>query len=398
MAHPVHGKYIALGVAGSVACYKAVDLASKLTQSGALVDVLMTGAATKFLSPLLFQSITHRPVTSDLFDPRSEMAMDHVAVAQRAAVVVIAPATANLIAKIAHGLADDAVTSTVLATTAPVIVAPAMDANMFDSPATQENVAKLESRGFTIAGPAEGRLASGLLGKGRLLDTQDLLGYVRWVLGRGGDLDGRKIVVSAGGTQEPIDPVRHITNRSSGKMGYAIAEGARDRGATAVLVTAPTSLPDPIGVRVVRVESALQMMDAVATESADAHALIMAAAVADWRPAASQEQKIKKGPSDGWSLELVKNPDILAKVRGNGLIRVGFAAESENIVANARTKLEDKDLDLMVANDVSRGDVFGADTNSVVLLDREGGAEELPELSKYDVGGHILDSVAKLVG
>ena len=398
MAHPVHGKYIALGVAGSVACYKAVDLASKLTQSGALVDVLMTGAATKFLSPLLFQSITHRPVTSDLFDPRSEMAMDHVAVAQRAAVVVIAPATANLIAKIAHGLADDAVTSTLLATTAPVIVAPAMDANMFDSPATQENVAKLESRGFTIAGPAEGRLASGLLGKGRLLDTQDLLGYVRWVLGRGGDLDGRKIVVSAGGTQEPIDPVRHITNRSSGKMGYAIAEGARDRGATAVLVTAPTSLPDPIGVRVVRVESALQMMDAVATESADAHALIMAAAVADWRPAASQEQKIKKGPSDGWSLELVKNPDILAKVRGNGLIRVGFAAESENIVANARTKLEDKDLDLMVANDVSRGDVFGADTNSVVLLDREGGAEELPELSKYDVGGHILDSVAKLVG
>ena len=397
MAHPVHGKHIALGVAGSVACYKAVDLASKLTQSGALVDVLMTGAATNFLSPLLFQSITHRPITSDLFDPRSEMAMDHVAVAQRAAVVVIAPATANLIAKIAHGLSDDAVTSTVLATTAPVIVAPAMDANMFDSPATQENVAKLESRGFTIAGPAEGRLASGLLGKGRMLDTPDLLGYVRWVLGRGGDLDGRKIVVSAGGTQESIDPVRHITNRSSGKMGYALAEGARDRGATAVLVTAPTSLPDPVGVGVVRVESALQMMDAVAAESADAHALIMAAAVADWRPAAFQEQKIKKGRGDGWSLELVKNPDILAKVRGNGLIRVGFAAESENLVANARTKLEDKDLDLMVANDVSRGDVFGADTNSVVLLDRDGGAEQLPELSKYDVGGHILDRVAKLL-
>ena len=398
MANPVHGKHVALGVAGSVACYKAVDLSSKLTQDGALVDVVMTSGATKFISPLLFQSITHRPVSSDLFDPRSEMAMDHVAIAQRAAVVVIAPATANLIAKIAHGLADDPVTSTVLAAGAPVIVAPAMDAHMFDSPATQENLAKLESRSFTIAGPAEGRLASGLRGKGRVLDTPDLLGYVRWVLGRGGDLEGRKVVVSAGGTQESIDPVRYITNRSSGKMGYALAEGARDRGANVVLVAAPSALRDPIGVDVVHVESAGEMLDAVSAESGDAHALIMAAAVADWRPRTPQEHKMKKGPDAGWSLSLVKNPDILAEVRGDHLVRIGFAAESQELVDNARAKLRDKKLDLIVANDVSgSGAVFGSDTNSVVLLDRNGGVQALAEMSKYDAGQRILDRVAKLV-
>ena len=398
MTNPVHGKHVALGVAGSVACYKAVDLSSKLTQDGALVDVVMTSGATKFISPLLFQSITHRPVSSDLFDPHSEMAMDHVAIAQRAAVVVIAPATANLIAKIAHGLADDPVTSTVLAAGAPVIVAPAMDAHMFDSPATQENLAKLESRSFTIAGPAEGRLASGLRGRGRVLDTPDLLGYVRWVLGRGGDLEGRKIVVSAGGTQESIDPVRYITNRSSGKMGYALAEGARDRGANVVLVAAPSALRDPIGVDVVHVESAGEMLDAVSAESGDAHALIMAAAVADWRPRAPQEHKMKKGPDAGWSLSLVKTPDILAEVRGDHLVRVGFAAESQDLVDNARAKLRDKKLDLIVANDVSgSGAVFGSDTNSVVLLDRNGGVQALAEMSKYDAGQRILDRVTKLV-
>ena len=227
---PLEGRNVALGVSGSIACYKAVDLASKLVQLGAEVDVMMTPAAREFVVPLTFAAITHRPVAESLFDPRSELLIDHVAIAERADVVIVAPATAQTIAKLALGFADDSISATVLATAAPVIVCPAMDANMYDSPATQANVETLASRGVTIAGPAEGRLASGLIGKGRLLETADLLGYVRLVLGRSGDMAGRKVVVNAGGTQEEIDPVRFISNRSSGKMGYAIAEAAIDRG------------------------------------------------------------------------------------------------------------------------------------------------------------------------
>ena len=276
----------------------------------------MTENAANFLTPLTFRSITHRPVVTDLFQPQSELSMDHVAIAQRADVVVVAPATAHTIAKIAWGLADDALTSTILATQAPVILAPAMDAHMYENPATQENLDKLKSRGIFIAGPAEGRLASGLVGKGRMLETQELMGHIRMVLGRECDLAARKIVVSAGGTQEPMDPVRAIWNRSSGKMGYAIAEAARDRGSNAVVVSAPTALPDPVGVRVVRIQTGLEMRDAIVQESEDANALIMAAAVADWRPATVSRQKVKKEASDSWTIELTKNPDILAEIRG----------------------------------------------------------------------------------
>ncbi len=398
MPNILERKCIVLGVTGSIACYKAVDLASKLTQEGALVDVVMTGAACQFVTPLTFRSITHRPVVTDIFDPQSELSIDHVALAQRASVIVIAPATAHTLAKLAWGLADDALTTTVLATTTPVIVAPAMDAHMYDHPATQENVSRLKTRGYTVVGPAQGRLASGLVGKGRLVETAELLGYIRLVLGRDGDLAGRKVVVSAGGTQEPIDPVRVITNRSSGKMGYAIAEAARDRGASAVLVTAPTALPDPVGVRMVRVNTALEMRDAITRECASADALIMAAAVADWRPASAHAQKVKKGAADTWVVELVKNPDIIASVQGQRLVKVGFAAESEDLLRNAQAKLVSKGLHLIIANDITAQDSgFAADTNKVVILDREGGVEDLPLLSKYEVGHRILDRVVKLL-
>ena len=398
MPGPLDGKRIALGVTGSIACYKAADLASKLTQTGALVDVLLTSSAARFISPLTFGSLTHRPVFTDLFDPQSELSMDHVAVAEAADIVVVAPATAHTIAKIAGGLADDVLTTTVLATRAPVLLAPAMDANMYESAATQENVAKLESRGCVIAGPAEGRLASGLIGKGRMLEPQELIGRIRAALGRNGDLAGRKIVVSAGGTREPLDPVRVIANRSSGKMGYAVAEAARDRGASTTVVSAATGLPDPVAVHLVRVETALEMRKAVLGACRDADALVMVAAVADWRPASTASRKVKKGESDTWSIDMVKNPDILSEANGARLIKVGFAAESEDLLANAGSKLVDKGLHLIAANDITSEDGgFGSDTNTVTLLDKEGGVEELPAMAKYDVANRILDRVAALL-
>ena len=393
----LEGKHITLGVTGSIACYKAIDLASKLTQAKANVDVALTRGAENFVSPLAFAAITHRPVVTDVFDPQSELSIDHVALAERSDVIVVVPATAHTIAKMAQGLADDVLTTTLLATQAPVIVAPAMDAHMFDHPATQANVKILEERGVTFAGPASGRLASGLIGKGRLVETAELLGVIRTTLGRDGDMAGRKIVVSAGGTEEAIDPVRVITNHSSGKMGYAIAEAARDRGASAVLVSTPTALPAPYGVRMVKVRSALDMRDAINHECQDADAVVMAAAVADWRPVSAADQKIKKGASNEWSIELTKTPDIIAGLIGDSLVKVGFAAESQDLIANAQSKLVSKGLDLIVANDITAVDAgFATDTNRVTILDREGGSDDLPLMSKYDVGVNILDRVKPL--
>ena len=398
MPNPLEGKFVVLGVTGSIACHKAVDLASKLTQAGALVDVIMTESATRFATPLAFQSITHRPVVTDTFDPSSADAIEHVAIAERADVLVVAPATANTIARMALGLADDALTTTALATRAPIILCPAMDGHMYENPATQENVATLESRGVVVAGPAQGHLASGLSGKGRLLEVREIIGYVRWVLGRSGDLSRRKIVVSAGGTREAIDPVRFISNRSSGKMGYAVAEAARDRGADTVIVAAPNDLPDPVGTRVVDVVTAAEMLDALSAECHDADALVMAAAVADWRPATEAEHKLKKGEADHMTIDVVRTPDVVASISRDDLIKVGFAAETDDLVANARAKLVPKGLHLIAANDVTAEDSgFSADTNEVVLIDREGGMEELGLLSKYDVGHRILDRVATLL-
>ena len=387
---------VVLGVTGSIACYKALDLASKLTQAGALVDTIMSYGATRFVTPLAFRSITHRPVVTDTFDPDSELSVEHVALAQRADILVAAPATAHLIAKVAAGLADDPLTTTILATAAPVMVAPAMDGHMYENPATRQNLATLRSRGIIVVGPATGHLASGMVGPGRLVEPAELMGHISAVLARGGDLAGRTIVVSAGGTREPIDPVRVVANRSSGKMGYALAEAARDRGADVVLVAAPTGLPDPVAVTTVHVETALEMRDAVMTSSEGAHALIMAAAVADYRPATASAQKMKKG-AETWSIELEQNPDILNEAR-DPLVRVGFAAESERLQENARAKVTGKSLDLIVANDITRDDSgFAADTNKVLLVDRHGNVEDLPLMSKYDVASRILDRVSELL-
>ena len=395
MSGPLENKHVVLGVTGSIASYKAVDLASKLVQAGALVDTVMSYGATQFVTPLTFRAITHREVVTDGFDAESELAIEHVALAQRADIVVIAPATVHCIAKLAGGLADDPLTTTVIATNAPLLVAPAMDANMYDHPATQENLAKLRERGVVIAGPGKGRLASGLVGMGRLLETPELLGYIAATLGQGGDLAGRKVVVSAGGTMEAIDPVRVITNHSSGKMGYALAEAARDRGAGVVLVTAPTSLPDPAQVQVVRVTSAQEMCDAVLEHVKGADALIMAAAVADYRPAAASDQKIKKS-KDELTIDLTKTTDILEAAQGN-FIKVGFSAESQGLLQNAKVKVKSKNLDLIVANDITDPDSgFGVDTNRVALIDRELRVEELPLLSKYEVSNRVLDRVCAL--
>ena len=395
MAGALAEKQVVLGVTGSIACYKALDLASKLVQAGALVDTIMSYGATQFVTPLAFRSITHRAVVTDSFDPQSQYSVEHVALAQQGDVVIIAPATVHCIAKLALGLADDPLTTTVVAFKGPLIVAPAMDGNMYDHPATQENLAKLKDRGVVIAGPGSGRLASGLVGVGRLLETPELLGYIAYAMGRDGDLAGRRVVISAGGTMEPIDPVRVITNHSSGKMGYALAEAARDRGASVVLVAAPTSLPDPPLVQMVRVKTAEEMKDAVLTSVKKADALVMAAAVADYRPASSATQKIKKA-DDELNIALAKTDDILLTAKGD-FVKVGFAAESQDLVKNAKSKVGAKGLDLIAANDITAEDSgFGTDTNKVTLIDRDLNVEELPLLTKYDVSNRILDRVVTL--
>jgi phosphopantothenoylcysteine decarboxylase/phosphopantothenate--cysteine ligase len=392
------GKTVVLGVTGSIAAYKAVELASQLTQAGARVEVIMTEAAIEFVTPLTFRNITGRPVVTKMFELTSEYSVEHVALAEAADVVIVAPATADIIARIAVGMADDMVSCTVLATKAPVIVAPAMHAAMYKNLVTQDNLAKLKARSFTIVGPDYGRLASSGVGLGRLVDVNEILGTICQVLGRSSDLAGRRIVVTAGGTQEPVDPVRCLSNRSSGKMGYALAEAARDRGAQVVLISAPTALPKPVGIDVVNVGTAQEMYEAVKKAVAKSDILIMAAAVADYRPRRVSRNKIKRELASSLTLELERTPDILVEVKGK-FIRVGFAAESEKIIANAQAKLEKKRLDLIVANDiVAKGSGIGADANQVVIIDRKGKVDELPLLAKREVADRILDKIAQFLG
>ena len=391
---------IILGATGSIAVYKAVDLASKLTQAGSRVDVVMTPEATQFLSPITFQSVTGRRICWDMWDAHSEVAEPHVALARGAELMVVAPATATVIARLALGLAEEMVSLTALATRAPLVVCPAMDSQMYEHPATQGHVETLRARGVHFVGPEEGRLASGQVGRGRFSEVESIIGGIRYVLGLRGDLAGKKVVVSAGGTQEPIDPVRYVGNHSSGKMGFALAEAARDRGAVVALITAPSALSDPYAVTVQRVRCAVEMRDAVINHCDGADALIMAAAVADYQPAEALHEKIKRQDAEGLTVDLVRTPDILAEVgRPPGLVKVGFAAESHDLLANARHKLQTKGLDLIAANDITAQDSgFGADTNRVILLDRDGGQEELPLMLKYDVAWRILDRVAQIMG
>jgi phosphopantothenoylcysteine decarboxylase/phosphopantothenate--cysteine ligase len=388
---------VVLGVTASIACYKAVELASQLVQAGAIVDVAMTPAATEFVTPLTFRSLTAREPYVDIWHPHGEYGEAHVELARRADVMVIAPATASTLARLAHGLAEDFVSLTALATQAPLLVAPAMDSQMWSHPATQANVALLTERGVQFVGPASGRLASGRMGAGRLVEPRVIAAEVRARLGRErGDLRGRTVIVSAGGTREAIDPVRYVGNRSSGKMGHAIAEAARDRGASVVVVT---TVPGdaPVGVTVVPVESATEMAAQIHAREGAADVLVMAAAVADYRPASAAGQKIKRGEAGDIAIDLIENEDIIASVTGIP-VKVAFAAETNDLIANAEKKLASKGAQLIVANDVTAaGAGFGTDTNLITILDRAGGREVLPLMSKYDCGMRVLDRVVELL-
>lgn len=396
-------KRVILGVAGSIAAYKAADIASKLTQAGARVDVILTSAAERFVTPLTFQSVTGRRAYTDNDLWGNEAHVLHVGLGHAADLLVIAPCTANTIAKLAHGQADSLLTVTALATQAPLLIAPAMDGGMYDHQATQENIETLKKRGATFIGPAEGHLASGLSGIGRLLETAEIIGHIRLILGQNGRLAGKKIVITAGGTQEPLDPVRVLTNRSTGKQGYALTQAALDMGAQVTLITTPTSLIPPVGARLVHVETASQMLEKVSDESAISDALIMASAVADFRPKSVSKNKIKKEGGIP-QIELEATEDILKTVAGKRSenecprVMVGFAAESRDLLENAANKLKSKGLDFIAANDISAEDAgFAVETNRVTLLFADGHQEALPLMSKTEVAEVILGRVAKLL-
>jgi len=398
-------KRILLGVSGGIACYKVVDLASKLTQAGALVDCVLTEAATKFVAPLTFTAVTGRPALTDADLWRSDLHVPHVGMGHAVHLIVVAPATANTLARLAHGLSDNLLTVSVLAAKCPLIVAPAMDAGMWEHPATQVNVEILRARGARIAGPAEGRMASGLIGVGRMVEPQELLGWIRAVLGKQGALSGRAVVVSAGGTREAIDPVRFVGNHSSGRQGFALAQAAIDRGAGVTLIAGATGLSTPVGAKRIDVESAGEMHDAVLEACRSADVLIMAAAVADFRPERAADQKIKKTKdTPELDLRLVRTTDILQAVKRQRdaaklpKVVIGFAAETRDLIENAQAKLDSKGLDLIVANDVSAKDAgFAVDTNRVTLLDAGGGVEALPVMSKAQVAERVMDRLVALL-
>jgi phosphopantothenoylcysteine decarboxylase/phosphopantothenate--cysteine ligase len=393
------GKRILLGVTGSIAAYKAVELLRELTKRGAEVQVAMTEAATRFVAPLTFETLSRQEVLLDMWSLAYSHRIGHIEATQRADLLLVAPATAQTIARLALGLADDFLSCIYLASRCPVLVAPAMDCDMFEHPALQENLGRLRARGVTIVEPESGVLASGQIGRGRLAELSTIVAAAERLLTAHSDLDGRVVLVTAGPTREPLDPVRYLTNRSSGKMGYAIAEAAARRGAKTILVTGPTALTPPAGVDVVHVETAQEMHDAVLAKLELADVILKAAAVADYRPARVAEQKLKK--SGGVPhITLEETPDILKAIgRRKGLrIVVGFAAETEQLQANAERKLRAKRLDLLVANEVGRPDSgFDADSNRVTILDADGGSEDLPLLPKREVAERILDRVVKML-
>ena len=419
----LQGKHIVLGITGSIAAFKAAELASQLAQKGAELDVILTPAAEKFITPLTLQSVTGRHAFTEADLWGGEAHVLHVGLGNAADLLVIAPCTANTIASLAHGQANNLLTITALAARCPLLIAPAMDGGMLEHPATQANLDTLLRRGTYVAGPAEGHLASGLLGKGRMLEPSELIGHIRLMLGRAGPLAGKKVVLSAGGTQEPLDPVRVLSNRSSGKQGYALAQAAIDAGADVVLISAPTALTAPVGARLVPVETARQMLDAVMAEASGAAVLIMAAAVADFRPRRVAPDKMKT--RDGIpQIELEATEDILKAVAalrhspeltapaasgstGGAAqasqfiaprVTVGFAAESRNLIDNAAEKLKAKHLNMIVANDITAQDAgFGTDTNRVTIIHENGDRDVLPLLSKAEVADAIIERIAGLL-
>ncbi|HEY2995222.1 MAG TPA: bifunctional phosphopantothenoylcysteine decarboxylase/phosphopantothenate--cysteine ligase CoaBC [Methylomirabilota bacterium] len=391
------GRELILGVTGSIAAYKAVYLLRELSRAGARVTVCLSEHAREFVGPLTFRTLSGRPVLGNLFDPQSDEAVEHVALAERAHALVVAPATANLLGKAAAGIADDFLTTLLLAARCPVVMAPAMDGGMWEHPAVVANVATLRERGVMVLEPDAGALASGLSARGRLPEVDAIVEALLTALTARRDLAGQRVVVTAGPTREPIDPVRYISNRSSGRMGYALAAAAVRRGAQVTLVSGPTTLMPPAVAAFVPVQTAEDMREAVLHHASGAAIVIKAAAVADYRVRQAAAQKIK-GKHD-LTLDLVPNADILAEVaaRGTGAFIVGFAAETNDVAANARAKLEAKGIDLLVANDVSRRDIgFDAEDNEVLLIDRWGGSRPLPRMPKSAVADAILDEILAL--
>ena len=396
----LEGKRIVLGVTGSIACYKSADLASKLTQAGALVDVILTDSAQQFVSDLTFRSVTGRPVFTDMWS-RDEH-VQHVGLGESADMLVISPATAHTLAKLAHGLADNLLTVTALAARCPILVAPAMDGGMYLNPAVQANVETLRQRGVIIAGPAEGRMASGLVGPGRLVETPELIGLIRLAFGRGGPLAGQHVVVTTGPTQEPFDPVRYITNRSSGRQGVALAQAAFDLGATVTVIAGEMAAPIPVGAKHIPIQTAMQMHNAVLAQAATTDMLCMVSAVADFRPAHYAEHKIKKTKvsAEAPSIQLARNLDILAAVNtwrratGHPMIVLGFAAETQDALEYGRDKMQRKGMDFIAINDVSASDAgFQAANNRVVLLGPDQMHIDIPLQSKTRVAEQILQAI-----
>jgi phosphopantothenoylcysteine decarboxylase/phosphopantothenate--cysteine ligase len=389
---------VVLGVTGCIGAYKACEVLRELQKRGVDVHVVMTESATRFVAPLTFEALSRHPVFVDQWALGQEGDIRHISLADAADLLLVAPATANALGKFARGIADDALSTLYLATRAPVLVAPAMNVNMFEHEAVRENAELLRRRGVRFVDPGSGYLACGWLGKGRLAEVGEIVEAAMAALARRNDLADETVLVTAGPTAEDIDPVRFVSNRATGRMGFRVAEAARDRGARVILVAGPTALPPPAGVELLRVRSAQQMCDAVLARAPQATVVVMAAAVSDYRPAAVAPQKMKKGPGPT-TLELVRTPDILRSLLSSkgGRLHVGFAAETENVREHARGKLRDKGLDLIVANDVGREDAgFGTETNAAWLLDAAGTEEEVPVVEKRELADRILDRVAAL--
>lgn len=395
----LRGKYVVLAVTGSIAVYKTIELARRLTQAGATVQVIMTPGATQFVQPLTFQALTYRPVEVEMFGTFDDRATGHVAMGQQADVVVVAPATAHTIARLANGFADDLIGTTVLASHAPLVIAPAMETHMWSNAATQANVDALRDRGAIIVEPESGELASGLTGQGRLASVETIGAVIEEALATSTALAGRRVIVTAGPTLEPIDPVRVVTNRSSGKMGYAVAAAAQRAGAEVTLVSGPTALRAPAGVTTVAIETAQELSDAVLAALPGADAVVMAAAIADYRPAKPADRKLKKrDQGDTMSIDLTRTADVLQAIvekRDPRTIVVGFKAETGDALAEASRMLREKKLDLVVANDVTaKGSEFGSDTDQVTLVSADG-AEALPLLSKREVARRLVAKIAE---
>jgi len=393
---------VLLGITGCIGVYKAAEVLRGLQKAGVDVRVVMTRHATEFVRPLTFEALSGKPVVVGMFDRPDFSTIEHISLAREADLLLVAPATANILAKFAHGIADDFLTTLYLSNTNPVLIAPAMNVEMWNHPATQANLQALRARGDRFVEPGVGYQACGEVGVGRLAEPDEIVAHALRILRPATDLSGHRILITAGPTVEDLDPVRFITNRSSGKMGYALAEAARDRGASVTLISGPVRIAPPAGIETVNVRSTLQMYDAVMSRLGDSTVFIGCAAVADFRPATAADQKIKKEGRRSITLELETTEDIISSVAGDPQSRprvvIGFAAESQSLIDNAETKLREKGLDLIVANDISRADAgFDVDTNAATILRRDGSKLELPLQSKRDLADRVLDEIASIL-